>query len=180
PYNRLTDIGITLLAVALLYSPWAIFGLPAQLHLVDQGFWAPHPTIADVLTITVWLFDIPPAFSWNHTFAFLHLFAQVDYTPIVFGLILMAASLAVTLTRLHGPRLRSALGILILVLLPFALVSIYSFLRTPLLRDKTFLPSATLAPMLLLLPLSADLSRLSRRLVAIGVILISIISLSTL
>jgi hypothetical protein len=178
--RRLLDAAITILAIALLYSPWAIFGLPTQLRLVGQGFWAQRPAVSDILTIAVWLFDTPPAFSWNHTFARLHLPITVQYFPIVFGLILLAASLAVSLTQLRGPRLRNAFALMLLVLLPLTLVSIYSFLRTPLLMDKTFLPSATVAPILLLLPLTANLSRLPRRLVIAGAILISMVSLSTL
>ena len=130
--------------------------------------------------ILVWIFDIPPYFYWNHTFARAHIPLQVQSTPIVFGLLLVGASALVVFAHLRGPRLRNALALAALVVFPFVLIAVYGVLRTPILMDKTFLPAATLAPMLLLFPLSMNLPRLTRRWVVGGAILISLVSLATL
>jgi mannosyltransferase len=178
--RRVADSALTLLSMALLYSPWAIFALPAQMHMVDRGFWIPPLTLRTTLTVFVWIFDIPPYFYWNHTFSRLHIPLRVENTPIVLGILLVAASGLIVLVRLRGPRLRNALALAVLVFLPFILICAYSFLRKPILMDKTFLPAAALAPLLLLFPLSVDLPRFWRRCVVAGAILVSLISLSTL
>jgi uncharacterized membrane protein len=178
--RRVADMGIVLLGIGLLYSPWLVGGLPAQIRLIGHGFWATRPEIHDVLNIVIWAFDMPLRLEWNRTLQFLHLPFQVNYTPIVVGVVLIVASLGVSLTFLRGPRLRNALGMLSLVLLPITLVTIYSLVRTPLLIDKEFLPSAALAPMLMLLPLSIRLPRPGRRAVIAGVVVLSIFSLASL
>jgi hypothetical protein len=178
--RRVQDIGLTIFSMALLYSPWALFGLPAQLHLVGQGFWVKPPGTLDVLTLLGWLFDVPPYFSWNHFLARTHIPLQVHSAPVVFGSLLIAASLAITFSHVRGTRLRNAFGLAFLVLAPFVLVTVYSLLRTPLLMDKLFLPSAALAPVLLIFPLSVELSRAARRAVLAGAMVVLLISLSTL
>jgi mannosyltransferase len=178
--RRAADCCLTILGIAVLYLPWAIRAFPQQLQLVKQGFWAPAPTVQSALTILVWIFDTPAYFQWNHTFARLHIPLQVENTPIVFGVILIVASALVTFTRTRGPRLRTAIALTILVFLPFVLITAYSLARTPILIDKIFLPSATLAPMFLIFPLSIGLGRVAREWLVAGLIVVSLMSLATL
>jgi uncharacterized membrane protein len=179
PKRRLADLCIVAATVAVLYAPWGIFCLPAQLRLVHQAFWVPRPTITGILVQITSLMNVSSVMTWNQILAYLHIHYKVNRAPIVISLLILMLILIMALLFQRGPRRREAWALAILVLAPIAGISIYSYFRTPVLMGKTFLPSETLMPILLLLPLNLALPPLLRRILCGGAVLILILAIGT-
>lgn len=177
--RRLADISLTAGIVAVLYAPWAIFCLPKQLGLVQQGFWVSRPTIADILREISSLMNVPSAFTWTQILAHLHIVHKVNLAAVVISLIVLILLLLMALIFQQGSRRREAAALFTLIFAPVLIIAVYSFLRTPLLMAKTFLPSATLMPILLLLPLNLTLPNALRRILYGGAAVMLILVIGT-
>jgi hypothetical protein len=151
--RRLLDGAAVAVGACILFLPWIITSLYAQIHLVKIGFWAERPTLIKTLIIISWIAGVPTPETWNRLIYSLHSPHALGNFPAWFGLMLIVACLLLGLWLLRGSALREFFGLAALLLFPPAAVLAYSLLDRPILMDKIFLPSATLMPILLLLPM---------------------------
>jgi mannosyltransferase len=177
--RRLADILLTAGIVAGLYAPWAIFCLPKQLAMVRQGFWVSRPTVTDIFREISSLMNVPSAQTWTQILAVLHIHHKVNLAAVVISLIVLVLLLLMAMIFQNGPRRREAAALFTVIFGPVLIIAIYSFFRTPVIMGKTFLPSATLMPILLLLPLNLALPKLPRRMLYGGAVVMLILTIGT-
>jgi hypothetical protein len=179
--RRLIDGALAGCGVLVLYLPWMITSLRSQVLMVGGHFWAEKPGLIPVFTITGWIAGIPRREDWNYIiYKYLRTGHALGDLPAWFGpaVIAGAAVLSIGFQRGHGRR--NALALASYLLLPPLLVMVYSFFRTPILIDKIFLPSATLMPVFLMIPLAMPLGPRVRMGVRIGAGAVLLISLWTM
>jgi 4-amino-4-deoxy-L-arabinose transferase-like glycosyltransferase len=139
-------------AVGMIYLPWAIFMLPGQLRMVHQAFWVGRPGYAAIMSLVASLFNMQSVGAWNQILGRYHVATRMNFAPLWAGIFLAGISLAMSIALQREARRRQAAGLLVLVLLPPLVVTIYSLVGTPILMERTFLTSGVLMPILLLLP----------------------------
>lgn len=169
--RRLIDASIVAIGAMLLFLPWIVTALFAQIHLVQISFWAESPTLIKTLIIISWIAGIPTPESWNLLIYSLHSPHALGQFPAWFGLILIVVCMAAGFWFLRGSALREFLGLAALVLIPPAIILAYSLASRPILMDKIFLPSSTLMPILFLLPLRGDWRARGARCAAIATVI---------
>lgn len=178
--RRISQIILVTLAAFVLYLPWAIAGLPAQIAMIQHAFWVDPLKRGNFLKAIVNLIGIQHYWSWANILRHLHLPIGDGTRPILIAGFFMIASACFSIFRQTGPRRREALGLLVMAVFPLIFVALYSVLRTPIFIPKVFLPSTTLMSIFVLLPLAMPLSRPVRRAAWIGTALIMILSALTL
>jgi 4-amino-4-deoxy-L-arabinose transferase-like glycosyltransferase len=149
--RRFADGIVVAIAAAALFLPWAIYSLPSQLRMVNASFWIERPTFANLGLILNWIAGVPRPDELNSVIYSLHSPHALGSAPMWFGPILI-------LVVIFSIRRREQAALLVLLLFAPATVAIYSLLRTSILMDKIFLPSATLMPVFLMIPLASLLS----------------------
>ena len=149
--RRVMDGIVVAVAAVFLFFPWAIYSLPSQLRMVNASFWIERPTFANLGLILNWIAGVPRPDELNSVIYSLHSPHALGSAPMWFGPILI-------LVVIFSIRRRDDAAMLVLLLFVPAAVAIYSLLRTPILMDKIFLPSATLMPLLFMMPLVRLLS----------------------
>ncbi len=178
--RRIGEIAVVIGIAGLLYLPWAIFGLPAQIQMIRRGFWAEPLSHYAVLADIASLAGVRQYWSSASVLNRIHVHILDGKGPLLMTMILLGLSGMLSIVLQQGWRRRLAIGLLIVALFPPLFVAVYSVLRTPLFLDKLFLPSATLMPIFALLPLSMRLSRPARRAAWAGAGVLLFLSAATL
>ncbi|HEX4053811.1 MAG TPA: glycosyltransferase family 39 protein [Tepidisphaeraceae bacterium] len=178
--RRIGEIAVVTFVAGLLYLPWAIGGLPAQMQMIRRGFWADPLKHGAVFSDVASLTGVQHYWSAANVFDRIHIRILDGRGPILMTMILLGASGMLSIVFQQGRRRREAIGLLIVALFPPFFVAIYSVLRTPLFIDKLFLPSATLMPIFALLPLAMPLSRALFRAAWAGAAVLLFLSATTL
>jgi uncharacterized membrane protein len=166
--RRITDGILVAVGAAILFSPWAVTSLHAQLHFVHNDFWIPKVTFGVLFDLATWLLSVPSNWFWSSLLSRLHLYFSLGFWPGWIALLGFVAVIATILGKQTGERRRDAMGLLTFVLLPPALVVFYSLFSTPLVLNKVFLGSAAAMPFILLLPLGMEFKRPGRVILRIG------------
>jgi uncharacterized membrane protein len=178
--RRIGEIAAVTLLAGLLYLPWAIRGLPDQMQMIHNGFWADPLKRGKFFLVLAQTAGVLHYWSTVHMIHHFHLVFLDGRYPILWTMILLSASAFLSLFCQLGARRRQAAGLLILALLPLLFVAIYSLLETSLFIDKLFLPSATLMPIFALIPLSMPLPRMGLRAAWVGAIAMLLLNAATL
>jgi 4-amino-4-deoxy-L-arabinose transferase-like glycosyltransferase len=172
--RRVTDGLIVVAGAAILYLPWAITSLPAQLQFIHQGFWLDPLTPGALMDLATWLISVPGYGFWSTLLRIVHVYNNPGSWPGRVGVVIFLFLAAVAVSKSKGKRRREVIGLATFIFFPPLLVIIYSFISTPLLMNKVFLGSAALMPILLMLPLSLEMPgplRISTRIGAAAILL---------
>ena len=156
--RRIAEIALVTAVAVALYLPWAIGGLQAQVDMIRQAFWVNPLNHGNFLAAIVAMVGVQYYWSWAHLLELVHLPIGGGARPIfIVGCLIVASSLLSIIVQ-KGARRKEAIGLLVAAMFPPVFVGLYSVLRTPLFTPKLFLPSATLMPIFVLLPLGMPLS----------------------
>ena len=178
--RRIAEMAIVTAVAAVIYLPWAIHGLPAQMDMIRNAFWVDPLKRGNFLKAIVAMLGVQHYWSWTYLLERIHLPLGNETRPIFIGGCLLIASAFLSIVVQKGARRREAIGLLVAAMFPPAFVGLYSVLRTPLFTPKLFLPSATLLPIFVLLPLAMRLSRGISRAAWAGTLLLILLSGLTL
>jgi uncharacterized membrane protein len=178
--RRFAEIALVTSVAAALYLPWAIGGLPAQMDMIRHAFWVDPLKRGDFPKAIAAMLGVQYFWSWARLLERIHLHIGNNTLPIYIVGCLLAASAFGSIVVQKGARRREALGLLVAAMFPPAFVALYSVLQTPLFTPKLFLPSATLMPIFVLLPLGMPLSREISRAAWGGIVLLLLLSGLTL
>jgi mannosyltransferase len=152
--RRFTDMCIAAAVTAILYVPWVAWNLPRQVGMIHKGFWVHRPSPADVTKLVARLCGIGHFWTWDRWIARFPFPGGIEHGPMLLAILLLGIATILTLAAGDAQRRRQALVLLAAALLPPALVAVYSRVGTPIFMDKIFLPSASLLPICLMLPLA--------------------------
>jgi uncharacterized membrane protein len=181
PYSRrIGEIAAVTAVAGLLYLPWAIWGLPEQMQMIQNGFWATAAKRGKYTAILTSLAGVRHYWSAATAMNNLHLGIGGGERPMFITAALLGASACLSILIQRGPRRRQAIGLCVGAMFPPLFVILYSILRTPLFIDKLFLPTATLLPIFALLPLAMPLSRPLRAIAWGGAALLLLMTAATL
>jgi mannosyltransferase len=179
--RRLRDGSLVACGVVALYLPWLVTSLRSQVQMVGNHFWAEKLSLIPVFTITGWIAGIPRREDWNYViYRYLRTSHALGDLPALFGPVLIVGVAVLAIAYQSGRGRRNAMALGSYLLLPPIAVAVYSVFRTPILIDKIFLPSATLMPVFLMMPLAMELSPRARKGVQIGVGVLLLVSVCTL
>ncbi|MDP9173397.1 MAG: glycosyltransferase family 39 protein [Planctomycetota bacterium] len=178
--RRLIDGAIVAAAAGILYAPWAITSLPAQLAFVHEGFWLDHLSPGAVFDLAIWLISVPANWFWVNLFDVAHVYLHPGFWPGYLGCAIFIAMMALALGFQKGADQKDALGLFLFVLLPPALVLVHSLISTPLLMNKVFLGSAAAMPLLLFQPLRMRLNRPTRNAARLATAIVLLFCVGTL
>jgi 4-amino-4-deoxy-L-arabinose transferase-like glycosyltransferase len=157
--RRIVEIILVIAASFVLYLPWALLGLPAQMEMIRRAFWVDPLKPGIFFDAIVNLVGVKHYWSWENLLDRIHLpIGRGARAPSIVGG-LMIASAFLSIFRQSGLRRREAIGLLTMALFPLLFVAAYSVLRTPLFTAKLFLPSTTLMCIFIVIPLAMPLSR---------------------
>ncbi|MGA2439634.1 MAG: glycosyltransferase family 39 protein [Tepidisphaeraceae bacterium] len=178
--RRIAEISLVTGVAAALYLPWAIGGLRAQMDMIQHAFWVDPLKRGNFLMAIVAMLGVQHYWSWTYLLERIHLPLGNNTRPIFIGGCLLIASAFLSMVLQKGACRRAAVGLLVAAMFPPVFVALYSVLRTPLATPKLFLPSATLLPIFVLLPLGMPLSRWISRAAWGGTLLLLLLSGLTL
>jgi len=159
----MSEMGVVTGIAAVLYLPWAIGGLPAQIQMIRHSFWMDRLKVGDVPSAIGELSGIRNFWSWTNLLDRLHIPTHSGLMPICVAAVLLTGSALITLVGQAAPRRREAIGLLMMALFPLIFVALCSVAWTPIFTEKLFMPSATLFPIFFLLPLGMCLPRAGAR-----------------
>jgi hypothetical protein len=152
--RRIRDGGIVLSALVIIYLPWA-FIISQQVQLVHAGFWVPVPTVDWIIMVFGLLAGIDCVWAYGAILEKLHVHVSQSFftanVPRVAVTLLCALIVLAVLLPARRKR-REAGALAVYALFPPIIVAIYSCLGTPIFMDKTFLASASVFPILMLIP----------------------------
>jgi mannosyltransferase len=154
PRRRFTDMAIAGVLTAILYLPWVAWTLPNQIGMVHKGFWVYKPGPIDVCRLVGRLCGIGHYWTWDQWIARFPFPGGIEHGPMLLATLLLGVAAILTVGGADTIRRRQAIALLSAALLPPALVAVYSRVGTPIFMDKIFLPSASLLPIFLMLPLA--------------------------
>jgi len=161
--RRLIDITLVTAASFVLYLPWVLIGLPAQLAMIRHAFWVDPLKHGIFLDAIVNLVGVKHYWTWTHLLDRIYLPIGENTRPISMAGALLIGSAWLSIFHQRGDRRREALGLLTMAFFPLLFVALYSILRTPLFTAKLFQPSTTLMSIFILIPLGMPLSKIMRR-----------------
>jgi uncharacterized membrane protein len=150
---RIAEISLMTGIAALLYLPWAILGLPAQMEMIRHSFWMDPLKARDLPAAIAALTGVKNFWSWTNLLDRIHLHTFNGIIPMAILGILLATSALLSIFAQKGLRRKEALGILTAAIFPLLSVALCSIIWTPVFTEKMFLTSATLFPIFFLLPL---------------------------
>jgi uncharacterized membrane protein len=178
--RRIAEIALVTGVAVALYLPWAIGGLPAQMDMIQHAFWVDPLKHGNFLKAIVAMVGVQHYWSWAHLLQLIHVPLGNGTRPLFTVGCLISASAFLSIVVQKGARRREALGLLVATMFSPVFVGLYSVLQTPLFTPKLFLPSATLMPIFVLLPLGMPLSRWISRAAWAGTLLLLSLSGLTL
>ncbi|HEY1923005.1 MAG TPA: glycosyltransferase family 39 protein [Tepidisphaeraceae bacterium] len=180
PARRIGEMAAVTAAAGLLYLPWAIWGLPEQMQMIRHGFWADPLNHRDFFSILFSLMGVKSYWSAANALNHFHIRIADGNSPPIIAAVLLTISAVASILIQRAPQRRAAIGLLLAAIFPPLSVALYSIVRTPLFMDKIFVPSATLLPIFVMLPLGMRLSPWPRRLAWAGALLLLFMSAVTL
>lgn len=154
PMRRVADMAIAGAITAALYLPWVAWNLPRQVGMVHRGFWVQRPAPVDVGRVIGRLCGIGHYWTWDHWLARFPIPGGAAHAGMLLAILLLGIAAALAIFGSDPLLRRRSLALLCAALLPPALVAVYSRIGTPVFMDKVFLPSASLLPICLFLPLA--------------------------
>jgi uncharacterized membrane protein len=152
--QRLTEITVVSVGAFIFYLPWALTGLPSQLHTIQHGFWVGPLSKGQFSAAVATLMGISRFESWSQLFLHFHLtIGEGNNSIVLAGYILTTSGL---LRIIHAGRSerREAAALLTVAILPLVLAALYGMLLKPLFMVRLFIPSASLLPIFILLPMT--------------------------
>jgi uncharacterized membrane protein len=152
--RRVADLAAAALLTAIVYLSWALWTLPSQIGLIRQGFWVHKPSLADVCTLLAQLCGVGHFWTWDQWISRFPFPGGIEHGPTLLAIILLGAAAMLSMGGQNPLHRRRAIALLAAALLPPALVAVFSQAGTPIFMAKTFLPSASLLPIFLMLPLA--------------------------
>ncbi len=161
--RRIGEISLVTGIAALLYLPWAILGLPAQMEMIRHSFWMDPLKARDLPAAIAALTGVKYFWSWTGPLDRMHIHTANGVVPMSILGCLLAGSAFVSIFGQKDARRREALGLLTAAIFPLLSVALCSIIWTPIFAEKMFLTSATLFPIFFLLPLGTPLPRAGLR-----------------
>jgi len=149
PLRRLANMAIAGAITAVLYLPWVAWNLPRQVGMIHRGFWVERPAPVDVGRVVGRLCGIGHYWTWDHWIP-----GGGAHAAMLLAILLLGVAAALAIFGADLLLRRHSFALLCAALLPPALVAVYSRVGTPIFMDKIFLPSASLLPICLFLPLA--------------------------
>ncbi|MGD0390194.1 MAG: glycosyltransferase family 39 protein, partial [Tepidisphaeraceae bacterium] len=134
--RRIAEIALVTGVAAVIYLPWAIGGLPAQLDMIQHAFWVDPLKRGNFLKAIVAMLGVQHYWSWAHLLDQVHLPIGDTTRPIFIVGCLLIASAFLSIVVQKGARRREAIGLLVAAMFPPAFVGLYSVLQTPLFTPK--------------------------------------------
>lgn len=180
--QRVVDMTITNLAIAVLYLPW-LPTLVEQNKWMTGTFWAQRPgafalglTTAAIAGVDVY---VPPGAAWR-----LLGIGSVTAggTAAVVGVAVVMSILLALVTRDVNQR-RAAVGLACAALLPVALVFVYSQVRQPVFLERVFIASSAVLPILLAMAVDSGRPTFAQGIGAVALValgLLGVVSTATL
>jgi uncharacterized membrane protein len=175
--QRLGDLCIANVTIALLYLPW-VPTLLQQMKWMTGSFWATRPSLFD-LGVTVAAISgvdvyAAPGFAWQTlgigmTAGGVSAFASLCVLLLV----------AIGLTTTDSTQGRTAMALAAFALLPVGLVFIYSQVRQPIFLERVFIASSAVLPILLALSPDGARRRPAIRIIA-GALVAALLLLGTI
>jgi uncharacterized membrane protein len=178
--RRIGEMTAVTAVAGFLYLPWAVWGLPDQFEMIGHSFWALPLKRRHFFTAVAALAGVKHYWSAAHVFQQIHAPIFDGKRPMLMALVLMTVSAIVSILFQGSQKRREAIGLLLVASFSPFFVTLYSLLHTPIFMDKLFLPSATLLPIFVLLPLAMPLAPMARRLAWAGAALLLLLSAATL
>jgi uncharacterized membrane protein len=170
--RRIAEISLAAGIAALLYLPWAVHGLPRQMRMIRQSFWMEPIKAGDFPAAIAALAGVRQFWSWTNLLDRMHIPTAGGILPMGLLGCLLAGSAFASIFGQRGPRRREAIGLLTVAILPVVFVALCSVIWTPMFAEKLFLPSATLFPIFLLVPLGMGWPRAGLRIAWCGAMLL--------
>jgi uncharacterized membrane protein len=158
PRRRVGEFALVCLAAALLYLPWALFGLKAQMQMIRHAFWMDPLQAGDLPRAAGSLAGIRKYWSWTDLLSRARLPTHDGGALMALATALLVVSAAISIFASYGALRRNILALAIAGFGPLLLVAGCSLIWTPIFTEKVFLPSATLLPIFFFIPLGMPLA----------------------
>jgi mannosyltransferase len=178
--RRIGEISLVTGIAALLYLPWAILGLPAQMEMIRHSFWMDPLKAGDLPAAIAALTGVKYFWSWTGLLDRMHIHTADGVVPMSILGCLLAGSAFVSIFGQTGTRRREALGLLTAAIFPPVAVALCSVVWTPVFAEKMFLTSASMCPIFFLLPLGMPLPRAGLRMAWCGAAILLLLTGLTL